>query len=111
MASGLDDASRIFADLSASVDLEAEALGPSNVDVPISIVEYVLIPDNVEERKKHIAHLAVSMRSALAIWEMHQLASTAAVLGFLLDRNTVNVFVGYMDKVQSVTLSQRELHI
>ncbi len=67
--------------------------------MPISVVEYVLTPGNEEERTKHVAHLAVAMRSALAIWEMHQLASTAAVLGFLLDRNAVSVFVGWMDEV------------
>ncbi|KAF8989067.1 hypothetical protein BDZ89DRAFT_1087506 [Hymenopellis radicata] len=103
---GLDCyASHIFADLDVSIDLVAEALAALDVDMrtldvdmPISVVEYVLTPNNAVERKKHVAHLAVSMRSALAIWEMHQPASTAAVLGFLLDRNTVNVFVGWMDK-------------
>ncbi|KAF9020229.1 hypothetical protein BDZ89DRAFT_1072411 [Hymenopellis radicata] len=100
-SSGWDD-SRIFADLSVSIDLEAGSFDTLDVDMPISVVEYVLTPNNADERKKHVAHLAVSMRSALAIWEMHQLASTAAVLGFLLDRNIVNVFVGWMDKNECV---------
>ncbi|KAF8993923.1 hypothetical protein BDZ89DRAFT_1085468 [Hymenopellis radicata] len=102
MASGLDDASRIFADLGVAIDLEAGTRDTLDVDMPISVVEYVLTPNNAVEREKHVAHLSVSMRSALAIWEMHQLASTAAVLGFLLDRNTVNVFVGWMDKNQCI---------
>ncbi|KAF8909095.1 hypothetical protein CPB85DRAFT_1308397 [Mucidula mucida] len=61
---------RIFADFNIA--------GALDIDMPISVVEYVLTPENEEERTKHVAHLAVPMRSALAIWEMHQLASTAA---------------------------------
>ncbi|KAF8909085.1 hypothetical protein CPB85DRAFT_1308351 [Mucidula mucida] len=99
-SSGSDHAHRVFTDLCVCTDLEADTHDTLPVGMPVCVVEYVLTPDDATEREKHVAHLAISMRSAIAIWEMHQLASTAAVLGFLLDRNTVNVFVGWMDQLQ-----------
>ncbi len=105
-SSGSDHAHRVFTDLCVCTDLEADTHDTLPVGMPVCVVEYVLTPDDATEREKHVAHLAISMRSALAIWEMHQLASTATVLGLLLDRNTVNVFVGYMAKVEFLITAQ-----
>ncbi|KAF8909082.1 hypothetical protein CPB85DRAFT_1308341 [Mucidula mucida] len=85
-SSGSDHAHRVFADLCVYTDAEADTHDTLPVGMPVFVVEYVLTPDNPTEREKH----------------MHQLASTAAVLGFLLDCNTVNVFVGWMDQNECI---------
>ncbi|KAF8996686.1 hypothetical protein BDZ89DRAFT_1171483 [Hymenopellis radicata] len=79
-----------------TVNRLANALsGGFTVDIPVMVGEYVLVPGDSEERAKHLAHLAMTMRSALALWEIHCLRGP--VVGFLMECNTVETKLGWID--------------
>ncbi|KAF9017357.1 hypothetical protein BDZ89DRAFT_1117692 [Hymenopellis radicata] len=65
------------------------------VEIPVVVGEYVLVPEDSDERAKHLAHLAMTMRSALALWEIHCL--NGPVVGFLMESNTVQTKLGWID--------------
>ncbi|KAF9010343.1 hypothetical protein BDZ89DRAFT_1078174 [Hymenopellis radicata] len=67
-------------------------------------VEYVLIPDEPNERFKHLAHLSMALRSALALWELHH--ANAPVIGLLIDRNLVTMVLAYMDKAKKCIIRE-----
>ncbi|KAF8888493.1 hypothetical protein CPB85DRAFT_1441527 [Mucidula mucida] len=69
--------------------------GWNTVEIPVMVAEYVLVPDDADEKAKHIAHLAMTMRSALALWEIHCLKGP--VIGFLMERNIVETKLGWID--------------
>ncbi len=81
--------------------------GVENVSMPVLVVEYVVIPDDPNERFKHLAHLSIALRSALALWELHH--ANAPVIGLLIDRHLVTLVMAYMDEanqVRSYTLDE-----
>ncbi|KAF9044504.1 hypothetical protein BDZ89DRAFT_1109104 [Hymenopellis radicata] len=75
--------------------------GIGRVQVPVLIVEYVLLPD---ERFEHLAHLSMAMRSALALWEVHCVA--APVIGLLVERNTVTTVMGWIDEDETCIIDE-----
>ncbi len=77
--------------------------GWNTVEIPVMVAEYVLVPDDADEKAKHIAHLAMTMRSALALWEIHCLKGP--VIGFLMERNIVETKLGWIDDDGKVCFS------
>ncbi len=73
--------------------------------IPLMVGEYVLVPGDSDERlgAKHLAHLAMTMRSALALWEVHRLKGP--VVGFLMERNIVETKLGWIDDAGKVCFS------
>ncbi|KAF9023188.1 hypothetical protein BDZ89DRAFT_1070050 [Hymenopellis radicata] len=74
------------------------------VQMPVLVVEYVLIPDEPNERFKHLAHLSMALRSALALWELHH--ANAPVIGLLIDRNLVTMVLAYMDEAKKCIIRE-----
>ncbi|KAF9023749.1 hypothetical protein BDZ89DRAFT_1114963 [Hymenopellis radicata] len=73
----------------------SDGTGIHYVQMPVLVVEYVLIPNNASERSKHLAHLSIALRSALALWELHHVK--APVMGLLIDRNIVTMVLAWID--------------
>ncbi len=73
------------------------------VAIPLMVGEYVLVPGDSDERAKHLAHLAMTMRSALALWEVHCLRGP--IVGFLMERNIVETKLGWIDDDGKVCFS------
>ncbi|KAF9017356.1 hypothetical protein BDZ89DRAFT_1074852 [Hymenopellis radicata] len=72
-----------------------ELSGGFIVNIPVMVGEYVLVPGDSDERAKHLSHLAMTMRSALALWEIHCLKGP--VIGFLMECNIVETKLGWID--------------
>ncbi len=75
------------------------------VHIPVMVGEYVLVPGDSDERAKHLAHLAMTMRSALALWEVHCLKGP--IVGFLMERNIVETKLGWIDDGGKVRFSSK----
>ncbi|KAF8907485.1 hypothetical protein CPB85DRAFT_834389 [Mucidula mucida] len=72
--------------------------------MPVLVVEYVVVPDDPNERFKHLAHLSIALRSALALWELHHV--NAPVIGLLIDRHLVTVVMAYMDEAKNCIINE-----
>ncbi len=73
----------------------SDGTGVNYVQMPVLVVEYILIPNNANERSKHLAHLSIALRTALALWELHHVK--APVMGLLIDRNIVTMVLAWID--------------
>ncbi|KAF9028276.1 hypothetical protein BDZ89DRAFT_1133736 [Hymenopellis radicata] len=69
--------------------------GVTGVQVRLVVAEYVLVPGDSHEQHRHVAHLSMALRSALALWELH--CVNAPVIGLLFERNIVTTMLTWID--------------
>ena len=85
-------------------DIRQECGGAWSPMIPMLITEHVITHNDPGSRRRHLVHLATAMKSALGIHRIHLL--DMGVVGLLIDRNVIQVVVGWASAEGPDTVSE-----